>query len=95
MIAIAIAKERMREGGVAEAPWEEKAVAVLLQFIADSLDNNLVRDCQHRDKKSKEEVFQDAALRMAHKLYSSLNFASLGGKFRMSLQKDIQQMTNI
>jgi hypothetical protein len=29
-IAIAIAKERMREGGVAEAPCKEKAVSVLL-----------------------------------------------------------------
>jgi hypothetical protein len=73
-IAIAIAKERMREGSVAEAPRKEKAVAVLLQFIVDSLDNNLVKDCQHRDGKSKEEVFQDTALRTAHERYSSLHF---------------------
>ncbi len=39
--------------------------------MADSLNNNLVRDCQHRDRKSEEEVFQDVASRMAHELYSS------------------------
>jgi hypothetical protein len=94
-ITIAIAKERMREGGVAEAPCKEKAVSDLSQFIVDSLNNNLVRDCQHCDGRSKEEVFQDAASRTAHKLYSSSHFASLGSKFSMSLQKDIQQRTNV
>jgi hypothetical protein len=40
-------------------------------------------------------VTEDAALRTAHKLYSSSHFASSGGKFWMSLQKDIQRMTNV
>ena len=94
-IAIVIAKERMTEGGVAEAPHKEKAVAVLLQFITDSLNNNLFRDCQHCDGRSKGEVLQDVASRTAHELYSSFHFASSGSKFRMSLQKEIQQTTNI
>ncbi len=69
-IAITVAKERMREDGGVEAPCKEKAVAVLPQFIADSLNNNLVRECQHCDGRGEEEVFQDAVSRMAHKLYS-------------------------
>jgi hypothetical protein len=73
--------------GVAEAPRKENAVAVLLQFFADSLDNNFVRDCQHRDRRSKEEVFQDAASRTAHKLYSSSHFAFLGGNSRCLCKK--------
>jgi hypothetical protein len=83
----------MREGGGAEAPCQEKAVAVLSQFIMDSLNNNLVSEHQHCDGRGKEEVFQDAALRTAHELYSSSHFTSLGGKFSMSLQEDIQQTT--
>ncbi len=94
-IMIAIAKERMREGGGAEEPCKEKAIVVLSCFILDSLDNNLVRERQHHDGMGKEEVFQDAVLRAAYKLYSSSYFASSGGKFRMSLQEDIQQMTNV
>jgi hypothetical protein len=94
-IETAIAKERMREGGGVEETRKEKVVAVLSCFISDSLDNNLVRERQHHDRRGEEEVFQDAASRTAHKLYSSSHFASLGGKFRMSLQEDIQQTTNI
>jgi hypothetical protein len=81
------------EGGGAKAPCKEKVVEVLSCFIADSLDNNLVRERQHRNGRGKEEVFQDAVSRTANKLYSSSCFATLDGKFRMSLQKDIQQTT--
>jgi hypothetical protein len=54
-----------------------------------------VRERQHRNGRDEEEVFQDAVLGMAHELYSSSHFAFSGGKFRMSLQEDIQQTTNV
>jgi hypothetical protein len=56
----------------------------------NTLDNILVRERQHHNRRGKEEVFQDAVSRMAHELYSSSHFTSFGGKFRMSLQEDIQ-----
>jgi hypothetical protein len=89
-IAIAIARAKVMEGSGAKAPCKEKAVAVLSCFIANSLDNNLVRERQHCNRRGKDEVFQEWVSRTAHKLYSSSHFASLGGKFRMSLQEDIQ-----
>jgi hypothetical protein len=49
----------------------------------------------NHDGRSKEEVFQDAASKTAHELYSSSCFAAADGKFRMSLQEDILRTTNI
>jgi hypothetical protein len=45
-IAIAITRVKEREGGEADAPCQEKEIAVLSCFIVDSLDNNLVREHQ-------------------------------------------------
>jgi hypothetical protein len=94
-IAITIMRAKVREGSGAKAPCKERAVVVLSCFITDSLDYNLVRERQPCDGRGKKEVFQDVASRTAHKLYSSSHIASSGGKFRMSLQEDIQQTTNI
>ena len=93
-IAIAIKKERTREGGGAEALREEKALAVLSRNIANTLQNNLVRERQHRDGRRPQEVFQDAASKTTHKLYSSSCFAAADGKFRMSLQEDGRHPAN-
>jgi hypothetical protein len=87
------AKERV--GGGADAHCKEKAIAVLSLFIVDSLDNNLVREHQHCNKKDKDEVFQDAVSRKAHKLYSNSCFALANGKFCMSLKDDIEKTTNV
>ena len=63
--------------------------------IADTLKNNLVRERQNHDRNSKEEIFQDAASKTAHELYSSSRFAAADGKFRMYLQEDNLQTTNV
>jgi hypothetical protein len=84
-IAIPIARAKEREGGGADAPCKDKAIAVLSCFITNSLDNNLVSERQKHNVRDKDKVFQDAALRTAHKLYSNSCFASANSKFRMSL----------
>jgi hypothetical protein len=53
-MAIAITRAKVREGGGADATCKEKAVAVLSCYIADSLDNNLVRERQHCNGRNKE-----------------------------------------
>jgi hypothetical protein len=50
-IAIAIARAKVMEGGGVEAPCKNKAVLVLSCLIANSFDNNLVRERQHRDRR--------------------------------------------
>jgi hypothetical protein len=45
MIAIAITKMKVmeRDGGGADVPCNEKAIAILSHYIGDSLENNYVR----------------------------------------------------
>ncbi len=94
-IAIGITRAKETEGGGADAPCQEKAIAVLAQYIGNLLENSYVRERQHCNERYNNEVFQDAASRMAHKLYSNSWFASAIGKFCMSLQEDILQTTNV
>ncbi len=95
MITIKIARAKVRVGSGADAPREEKLIAALSCFIADSLDNNFVRERQHWDERDKEEVFQDVVSKMAHKLKSNSCFASANGKFCISLQNNIEQTTHV
>ncbi len=54
-IGIAIARAKVRVGGGADAPCEEKALAVISHCIMDSLDNNFVREHQHCNGRDKEQ----------------------------------------
>jgi hypothetical protein len=94
-ITIAITRAKEREGKGEDAPSKEKVMANLLQCIGDLLENHYVREHQHRDNRDNNEVSQDTASRMAHKLYSNSCFASANGKFRMSLQEDIFQTMTV
>ena len=66
MFAIVIANERMRVGGGVE--WRDLPIVLLSCNITD------LCLCQHCNGNGKEEVCQDAMLRMAHELYFSSCF---------------------
>ncbi len=86
-IAFALERIKIKENARGEAadPAPEKAIAVLSRYIGNTLENWLVRETQHRDGRTEDEVFQDAASRTAYELYSNPRFAAADGKFRMSL----------
>ena len=56
---------RIKENALGEAALE-KAITVLLRYIGDALENHHVREMQHRDGRSKDKVFQNAASKMAY-----------------------------
>jgi hypothetical protein len=77
-IAIAIARAKVMEGGGAEAPCKEKAVAVMPQFIADSLDNNVVRERQHCDGRGEEEGVSGRGVKDGTRAVLRLSFRLVG-----------------
>jgi hypothetical protein len=69
-IALALKRIRIKENAHGEAadPAPEKAIAVLLRYIGDAIENHHVREMQHHNGRNKGEVFQDAASKMACKI---------------------------
>ena len=93
---ISFALERIRiKGNASGEAAPEKAIAVLSRYIGDALENHHVREMQHRDGRNDEEVFQDAASKMAYEINSNPCLAAADGNLRMSLKDDILRTTDV
>ena len=80
-------KQKMVEGEAKKKP-EEKGLAVISRALADTLENNLIRENQMKNGCSEMEIMQDAKTNCALDLFSNPQYA-IDLSLRRKLSKEI------